>query len=480
MEIDMSKYHVNLFVPSRYRTQMTFFMFLADLFGFSLAAVTMILINRLFNLDSFDFRWIEYSAVFLISMSLFMSSRLYPSVGINPADEMQLVTQYLSTGFISGAFLLVFFRQTTPQQFFAMIFTGFFSLIFILSLRWLIRIIAVQNGWWGEPVAILGQPEEIAQTAQYFLERRRLGFVPALAITDSEGCANLDIPVISLDKACTSDANRFADGNIQTLLVGASAALGVLSTETGKSLVSAFERIIFVSDMGWLDGASVSIHDFEGMIGIEAQRNYLRNIDAFAKRTLDLLLGFFLGMLFLPIIFVSIILIKLDSQGSIFYTQERIGKNGHKIKIYKLRSMVQDADHVLQDYLQSSLEAQMEWEKTQKLKNDPRITRVGYLIRKFSIDEMPQIYNVLKGDMSMVGPRPIMFGQEAMYGERFYTYCSVRPGITGLWQVSGRNNTTFEERARFDQYYVRNWSVWLDFYILLRTIWVVIMSDGAY
>lgn len=476
----MKKYRMNLFVPSPYRTQMTIIMLIADLLGFGLAAGMMNLVNSQFDLYSFDFRWVEYSAVFLISISLFISSRLYPGVGINPADEMKMVTQYLGTGFVSGVLLLIFFRQTTSQQFFSMISAGFFSLIFILALRWFFRITAVQKGWWGEPVAILGEAKDIAQTAQYFLDRRRLGFVPALAITDSEEGVNLHVPTISLEEAYTSDASRFADGDIQTLLVGTSAALNVLTTDAGKSLVSAFERIIFVSDMGWLDGASVSIHDFEGMIGIEAQRNYLRNIDAFAKRTLDLLLGFFLGMLFLPIIFVSIILIKLDSQGSIFYTQERIGKNGHKIKIYKLRSMVQDADHVLQDYLQSNLEAQMEWEKTQKLKNDPRITRVGYLIRKFSIDEMPQIYNVLKGDMSMVGPRPIMFGQEAMYGERFYTYCSVRPGITGLWQVSGRNNTTFEERARFDQYYVRNWSVWLDFYILLRTIWVVIMSDGAY
>jgi lipopolysaccharide/colanic/teichoic acid biosynthesis glycosyltransferase len=142
--------------------------------------------------------------------------------------------------------------------------------------------------------------------------------------------------------------------------------------------------------------------------------------------------------------------------------------------------MVINAEQALVDYLKQNAEAQREWDKTQKLRNDPRVTRVGMLLRRFSIDEIPQLFNVLLGDMSLVGPRPIMLNQIRMYAEGINIYQGVRPGMTGLWQVSGRNRTTFRERARFDVYYVRHWSIWLDIYILLRTVWIVLSHDGAY
>ena len=124
--------------------------------------------------------------------------------------------------------------------------------------------------------------------------------------------------------------------------------------------------------------------------------------------------------------------------------------------------------------------AKAEWDRTQKLVDDPRITKPGKWIRKFSIDELPQLLNILKGEMSLVGPRPMMLSQPEEYGENFPAYCTVRPGLTGMWQVSGRNSLSFADRARFDLYYLRNWSLWLDFYILLRTAWVVaVTQDGA-
>jgi lipopolysaccharide/colanic/teichoic acid biosynthesis glycosyltransferase len=139
-----------------------------------------------------------------------------------------------------------------------------------------------------------------------------------------------------------------------------------------------------------------------------------------------------------------------------------------------------NADRVLADYLATNPLARQEWVRDQKLRADPRITRTGRWIRTFSLDEVPQLFNVLKGDMSMVGPRPIMLDQKTMYGSGIDFYRSVRPGLTGFWQVSGRNRTTFHQRTLFDIYYVRNWSIWLDINILLRTVWVVLSRDGAY
>ena len=142
--------------------------------------------------------------------------------------------------------------------------------------------------------------------------------------------------------------------------------------------------------------------------------------------------------------------------------------------------MVPNAYEVLDEYLKKHPELSAEWLRDQKLKNDPRVTAVGRFLRKTSLDELPQLWNVIKGDMSLVGPRPIVDGEILRYGDRFRTYARVRPGITGLWQVSGRNNTTYEERVGFDDYYVRNWSVWLDFYILVKTVSVVVTGYGAY
>lgn len=142
--------------------------------------------------------------------------------------------------------------------------------------------------------------------------------------------------------------------------------------------------------------------------------------------------------------------------------------------------MFQNADQVLSVHLESNPALREEWLRDHKLKNDPRVTLVGRFLRKTSLDELPQLWNVLRGEMSLVGPRPIVSAEVAKYGEYFDDYQAVRPGITGLWQVSGRNNTTYEERVKYDEYYVRNWSIWLDLYILCKTVKTVLLGEGAY
>ena len=146
----------------------------------------------------------------------------------------------------------------------------------------------------------------------------------------------------------------------------------------------------------------------------------------------------------------------------------------------KFRTMVADADKILASYLEEHQEERLEWQRHHKLRNDPRITRVGRWLRRYSLDELPQLLNVFVGQMSLVGPRPIMEVEILKYGSSYGLYARVLPGITGLWQVPGRNNTTYEERIDFDSYYVCNRSIWLDLYILIRTIRVVLTAEGAY
>lgn len=206
--------------------------------------------------------------------------------------------------------------------------------------------------------------------------------------------------------------------------------------------------------------------------------------DLVSKNSIARVLDISLILLAAPYIILAFlilaILIKLDSPGPVFYRQIRIGRFGRKFPVYKFRTMVQNADRVLQDYLEKSPELKAEWAATHKLKQDPRITRLGIILRKLSLDELPQLWNILIGDMSLVGPRPIVDAEVEKYGKCFDLYIQVRPGLTGLWQVSGRNNTTYERRVELDEYYVRNRSLKLDLQILLKTALVVLKKDGAY
>lgn len=173
-------------------------------------------------------------------------------------------------------------------------------------------------------------------------------------------------------------------------------------------------------------------------------------------------------------------LIKIDSPGPCIYKRLVIGKNRHKFGFYKFRTMCINADEVLRDLLNSNQEAREEFNKYYKLKDDPRITRLGKFLRKTSLDELPQLFNVLFGQMSLIGPRPITENEVPRYGNYIYDYFEVRPGISGLWQVSGRSNVDYQERVQMDTWYVHNWSVWLDMVLLWRTVAVVVKHKGAY
>jgi Undecaprenyl-phosphate galactose phosphotransferase WbaP len=197
-------------------------------------------------------------------------------------------------------------------------------------------------------------------------------------------------------------------------------------------------------------------------------------------RVLDITLILLAAPYILLAFLILALLVKLDSPGPVFYRQIRIGRFGRKFPVYKFRTMVQNADRVLQDYLDKYPELKVEWLATHKLKQDPRVTRLGALLRAWSLDELPQLWNVIIGDMSLVGPRPIVDAEVEKYGKCFELYIQVRPGLTGLWQVSGRNNTTYERRVELDEYYVRNRSLKLDLQILLKTVLVVLKKDGAY
>lgn len=198
------------------------------------------------------------------------------------------------------------------------------------------------------------------------------------------------------------------------------------------------------------------------------------------SRVLDIALILLAAPYILITFLVIMILIKLNSKGPVFYRQARIGMYGRKFYVYKFRTMVENADQILQDYLNNSPKLKAEWLATHKLKQDPRVTKVGAVLRKLSLDELPQLWNIWIGEMSIIGPRPIVDDEVEKYGNCFQLYIQVRPGLTGLWQVSGRNDTTYERRVELDEYYILNRSLVLDLKIIFKTILVVFNRRGAY
>jgi len=198
------------------------------------------------------------------------------------------------------------------------------------------------------------------------------------------------------------------------------------------------------------------------------------------KPVLDLVLVLLALPIALPLGLLVACAVRLTSNGSVLYRHRRIGQYQKPLDVWKFRTMYEDSDTLLDEYLSANGEAREEWVRTQKLRDDPRVTPIGKLLRKTSLDEIPQLLHVLAGEMSLVGPRPIVDEERAKYGQHFRTYTYALPGITGLWQVSGRCDVDYAERVQMDVQYVEQWSLWMELKILLKTVLVILHSKGAY
>jgi len=241
--------------------------------------------------------------------------------------------------------------------------------------------------------------------------------------------------------------------------------------------------IIFVPDLIGVPLYNVEAQTLfnEQIMMLSLRNNLARRRNRMFKRFFDIAVGGLLCVPILPILLVIAICITLDSKGSAFFNAQRIGKHGKTFTCYKFRSMHTNAGEILKEYLAAHSAAQEEWNTFAKLRDyDPRVTKVGRWIRKYSLDELPQILNVIKGDMSLVGPRPYLPREKEDIGEYLSTITLTVPGITGFWQTSGRNDVSFAGRVAMDTWYVRNWSIWLDLMYLFKTAKIVLTGKGAY
>jgi len=241
------------------------------------------------------------------------------------------------------------------------------------------------------------------------------------------------------------------------------------------------ETIRLIPRTGDLITTGVEIENIGNVLSLTVRRNLAKPWNILIKAVFEMLLALVSLVIVSPFFLVLALAIKLDSKGPVFFIQERCGKWGKKFKLIKFRSMFVDADLRLESYLKEDQKAQEEWQQFKKLKTfDPRVTRIGKILRRFSLDELPQILNVLNGKMSLIGPRPYILEELKEVESVKSIILQVKPGISGLWQTSGRSNLSFNERLVIDEYYIRNWSFWLDIVILIKTIKTFSKGEGAF
>ncbi len=397
---------------------------------------------------------------------------LYPSIGLGVIEEFKRLITGTTLAFVIFAAVIYMLQPALPFSRF--VYAGMFllSLVLVPVNRSLMRHLLARLGLWGEPAAVIGPPEAVRKVADYLQREPKSGLRPAvLLIPGPDGLHELVVAGQRVRKN-----NPLAGIQIALVLYQPIGELDAIR----ERYRDAFERVVLVSEHGnGHELTSVTVKTYGGLIGLKIRHSLLDGWSQSLKRLMDLSLSA-AGLLALaPLLGLLGLLLKLGAPGPVFYRQKRLGKGGREFEILKFRTMYPNADQVLADYLAQDPALKAEWDTYQKLACDPRLTRIGALLRRFSLDELPQLWNVLRGEMSLVGPRPIMLDQRELYGANFTHYMRVSPGITGLWQISGRNQASYTERTEFDVRYVNTWSVWLDIYILVRTAWVVLRAQGA-
>ena len=404
---------------------------------------------------------------------------LYPGIGVSPVEELRRLTLTTTLMYLLLGAAIFLFREVELYSRAAFLLAWLLSLLFVMVGRYGLRAVCARQAWWGYPVVVLGAGKTGEMVIRTLKRHPTLGLKPVALLDDDiqKHEAISDVPVIGRLSMAPVMAKKFKIPYAIVAMPGVAYHELLPIIERYGQL---FPHLMIIPDLFGMASLWVAAKDLGGVLGLEVRQQLFLPGPRLLKSLLDKTLVALVGALCLPLICIISLLVIIDSPGPIFYRQMRIGRGGKKFKVVKFRSMVTNADQVLAQYFKRFPQMRADWDQDQKLRKDPRITRVGRFLRKTSLDEVPQLWNVLRGEMSMVGPRPIIGEEVQRYGDKFDLYLQVLPGITGLWQVSGRSNVTYDERISFDTYYVRNWSVWLDIYILIRTIKVVLAGDGAY
>lgn len=406
----------------------------------------------------------------------FVLSGLYEASTMHPAEEIRRAT--IVTNIFFAACLASFWvvDATGPFPVRAWTVTWLLSVVSLPTCRAILRVLISRTSWWGIPVVVLSAGDAGEAVVRTLKRWPELGFKPVALLQDDLQMNEIEgVPVLGKVRLAPNIATRY---RIPCAIIASPGLEHRQLVDLLGQYTKFFKRVFVIPS---IRGSSAlwSSGSYAGLMGYGVRHNVWSRWGRFSKRIVDLI-GATIGLIVLaPIFGLIALLIKLDSRGPVFYTQLRMGQGGKCFNVLKFRTMFQNADAMLEEILQNDPASYEEYEVYRKLRDDPRVTRVGKILRRYSLDELPQIFNVLMGHMSIVGPRAYLPKEISHMEGLERIVLQNRPGITGLWQVSGRNLLSFEERVDVDVHYVHHWTPWVDLYILARTIPVVLTGEGA-
>lgn len=435
---------------------------------------TSFFIINLINHSWINFRsFVDYWVYLPPMIAVFYAAGLYPGLVYPPADEVRkfAICSFFCFAGIALSITVEEADEKIPLVL-ALLFAVPFAIVFLPGGRELARRLFSRFRWYGVPAVIYTSDESGEIITTRLQNRKDLGYKPGIIIDTNAKKAQLvnGVPVFPPSEEI------FA--TIKSLKI----KVAILCDYNGNidEINSYFRYTIVVPKTTDINTLTMSVRDFGGILGLSSTHNLTKPISLFWKRFIDIGLLLVSSPITIPLVLIIALIVKVSSPGPVFYGHKRIGKNGKEFKCWKFRSMVIDADKQLEKILAESPEMRAEWEKDRKFTNDPRVTKVGKILRKTSLDEIPQFFNVLIGEMSFVGPRPVTKPELAKYGTKADFILLAQPGLSGMWQISGRSDTGYEERITLDSYYIQNWSVWLDIWIIIKTVFVVLKGKGAY
>lgn len=413
-------------------------------------------------------------------------SGLYPAIGMASVVEFRNLVKAAGISIVACSSIAFLTVTQSDFLFYVLMGIGTLPLLLLLlpSARFIVRTFMSRFSWWGAPTLIYTSPEHAKYLVRHLRGMAERGLKPAGILVSpgqywDSGSKDIGYPVFDVRDVTTCALGLKATW----VLVGEDS-----ESECGFEVPSAFDLIpnrIVLSQKNpvglWGERQCIGLGG-----GVRLQSRCPDTVRCMVKRAFDLFVSGTALLALSPFLLAITLLIRIGSPGPVFYGQTRVGRFGNSFTAWKFRTMRVNAEHVLEECLRNDPALRAEWEATHKLKRDPRVTWVGRFLRKTSLDELPQLWNILIGQMSVVGPRPIVDSEQydrtyiVDYPNAFVAYKTVRPGLTGMWQISCRNRGTYEMRIHWDVYYIQNWSLWLDLYITLRTVRTVLLREGAY
>lgn len=411
-------------------------------------------------------------------MGLYNGSWAYPAAPIPPIEEMRRLSLSAALAHLATITIIVLMAQTTAgYSRTIMVASGVLTAIFAQSYRNWARWVLFKLRIGQIDVLLAGSGKVASEISQILRDDPYTGFrIVGYFDGVQQECArlaNVDFPYLGRLKDIVKTAVKL---DVKVLLACQDERLFRCQME---EFTSWFTYIEYLPTANTFPVFGAKVVTFDGIGGLEMVNQGRKKLFRVQKRIIDTLMTICAFILASPLFIAIPVMIKLTSSGGVFYRHTRLGKDGKRFRVWKFRSMYSDADQRLGKHLAENPDAAEEWRRDMKLRHDPRVTPLGRILRMTSLDELPQLFNVFLGDMSLIGPRPIVEAEVEKYGEAYRVFSSVRPGVTGLWQVSGRSDTDYTRRVSLDTYYVLNWSPWMDWWILLRTVYVVLLMRGA-